>query len=191
MFRLAFLFIFFVFGLSKAEYFVITKEKTGYKNERFILYLYLQDVFDDYDKALYFAEDIKMRKDIPYYIVNTDKETLAKNIKVSYVLSCISSAKNLSYPSDFDKDLFLKDLEELSKMMSLDYVVVEKCVKEKHKRVCKRDIRYKKEKISSFVPADCKLNSLKDLRDILDKYAETDKAKEILVELDKYLGGKQ
>lgn len=186
-----FTFILFSFSFSKAEYFVITKEKTGYKNERFILYLYLQDVFDDYDKALYFAEDIKMRRDIPYYIVNTDKETLSKNIKTSYVLACINSAKTLSYKSDFNKELFFKDLEELSKMMSLDYIVIETCSKKNNKkRVCKKDIRYKKEKLDSFVPAECKLNSLEELRDILKNYADIEKAKEIVLELDKYLGGR-
>lgn len=152
--KIVFLFLFILFGLSRAEYLVTTKQKTSYEKEWFILYL--------------------------------DKETLSTNIKIPYVLACIKSAKSLSYPSDFNKELFLKDLEDLSKMLSLDHMVIEKCIISKKRKVCKK---YKKEKLDSSVSAECVLNSLKDLRDALNNI-EIDKAREIVLELDKYLGGR-
>lgn len=188
-------------GISSADFIVITDKKTSYPHQEAYYGVYIQDTFDDYDKALYLAEDLKLREDklnksdyFNVYIANTDKEHLKKNILIHHTKSCLTDLKNIDYPKTFNREVFLKDIDEVIKKISTEPLYQEtRCVKggkEKKKNKCVVIDRYKKKEFPLSIRCTESIKSFSEVLPFLKKVSGEEEVgkhlKEVIVELEKF-----
>lgn len=124
MMRLAFITLLLISNIAFSKVYVISDMSFNKDDISYCGY-YTNGTFDDYDKALYVYEEIISRGGNAY-VINVDKgRTL--NLHESCLMACYNELKNFSYPSNFRKDLFIADYENLIKRSKNDVLLKVKC----------------------------------------------------------------